>query len=436
MIKSALIIVPHQDDELNIGGFILNRLLKQDAVINILYVTKGNFYKDKYSWRQKERDKILQMFGDIKYKQLEYDDGYDYKNHTFNNRELKTDIERDIYDYILKCRSDLIICVDFDAHADHRMVSALFDKAMEKILKEGHNYNPIVLKKFAYLGVWTGYNDYFNIQLMRTCENEHYENDRLYIETLPNAWEDRLCIKTETSDCSLKFWKSTVWKAYTTYWTQCGYKYFFNAANADIVYWFRNTNNLMMKAELSADSGNTDFINDFSIGNINLITEHFKSVEDKFPNSAWIPNDSKKELFIKWTEPVKIKTIKLYQNFRSLGHINSIQLVGMQGCYNEILECTESDVNYFHLQNEISTDSILFKIVDSRGNAGIRELEMYPDDGLFPWNDCPFEKYEDIKQVRSMRMKILTSKIENITWVVFRILNKIRKKIGLSYWGN
>ena len=100
MIKSALIIVPHQDDELNIGGFILNRLLKEDADINILYVTRGNFYKDKYSWRQKERDKILQMFGDIKYKQLEYDDGYDYKNHTFNNRELRTDIERDIYDYL------------------------------------------------------------------------------------------------------------------------------------------------------------------------------------------------------------------------------------------------------------------------------------------------------------------------------------------------
>lgn len=433
MIKSALIIVPHQDDELNISGFILNRLCRAKVAVNILYVTKGNFYRDKYLWRQQERDRVLDIFGDIKYKQLGYNDSYDYKNHTFNDIELRNDVERDIYDYILKCRSDLVVCVDFDLHADHRMVSSLFDRAMCKILKEKHNYNPIVLKKFAYLGVWTGYNDYFNIKPMRTCEDDYYREE-LYIDALPNSWDDRICVRAEESDCSLKFWKSKVFKAYITYWTQCGYRFFFKAANTDVTYWFRNTENLMMSAKINADSGNTNYINDFSLGNIDLITESFENVESKFPHSAWVPNDDKKELTIQWDVPVSIKTIKLYQNFRKLGHINSFQLTG--NGYSQTMECDDSDVNYFYLNKEILTDWLTFKMLDASGNAGIRELEMYTGDGKLPWSELPFEEYKATGHNRTKVMTRLSSKIQTVVWIILRIENKIRKRIGLSHWGN
>lgn len=433
MIKSALIIVPHQDDELNISGFILNRLIKEKVDIRILYVTNGNFYKDKYKWRQKERDKVLKLYGDIKYKQLDYDDGYDYKGHLFNEPQVRSKIEKDIYEYILKCRSDLVVCVDFDSHADHRMVSALFDKAMCRVLKEECQYHPIVLKKFAYLGVWTGENDYFSIYPMRTCEYQFCNKKQLYLEAIPNAWEDRICIATEKDDYSLKFWRSKVFKAYRKYWTQCGYRFFFCASNTDVVYWFRNTDNLMLRARLSADSGNVSLVNDFSLGNITSITRNFKSVEEKFPNSAWIPTDSQKELNIFWNKPVRIKTIKLYQNFSILGHIRAFQVSDKQG-YNEILECDEKDVNYFYLKQEIHTDRLVFKILESNGAAGIRELEMYMGEGRFPWKECPFERYTGNGSKRTKIGRVLACKIEHIMWTVLRTANKARKTMGLSYW--
>ena len=436
MIKSSLIIVPHQDDELNISGFVLEEFVRRNIKVNILYVTRGDYYKNKYVWRQRERDKVLEIFGSIEYKQLDYGDNYNFANHIFNDSQLRESVETDIYDYILRCKSDLIICIDYDLHADHRMVSCLFDRAMCRILKENIYYRPIVLKKFAYLGVWHGENDFFSENPKCTCADICNENEKVYFASLPNSWEDRICVKTKENDYSpTKFWKSKIFKAYKNYWTQCGYKFFFKAANADIIYWFRNTRNLMLQADVFASSGNPTYVNDFAIGNIDSITEKFKEVEEKFPNSAWITTDKKREIVIKWNKKVKIRSLKLYQNFKKLGHINEFQIIDEMGQCN-ICRCGKDDIEYFHFEKEVVTDNIRLQILDATGMAGIRELEFYEENGEFPWDECPFEEYVK-KELEYSRAKIqLMEKIEMIIWTELRLRNKVRKCLGLSYWGN
>jgi LmbE family N-acetylglucosaminyl deacetylase len=120
----------------------------------------GNFYRKKTAARQKERERSLKVFGNIKYKQLSYDDSYKVENHKFNDMAMRANIKADIKSYISEVMADMIICVDFDSHADHKMVSSLFDQIMKEMIVE-NGYRPLVLKKFAYLGVWGGYKRLF-----------------------------------------------------------------------------------------------------------------------------------------------------------------------------------------------------------------------------------------------------------------------------------
>jgi len=430
MIKNALILVPHQDDELNISGFLLETMINNNIEVNILYTTKGNYYKEKEKWRQKERDKIINKIygGKIKYIQLDYDDDYHKENHSYKNDAIRNSMKHQIKKCITDILADLIICVDYDDHPDHLMLASLFDSIIPEILVD-YNYHPIVLKKGAYLGVWNGKDDYFDKRPKRTCEGMN--DNKKYLLSLPNTWEDRICLRTDYIDHGLTFWKSKIYKAYRCYLSQCGFKYFFKASNTDITYWFRNTNNLMLSAKVQSNTGEAYYINDFSIGRITDIGE--SNSLNKFSRSAWVPTDTQKEITIEWKNKKNIDTMKIYQNFYRFGHINKFELIFDNGT-KRIMQCNELDVQDFKL-NLVQVQKIRLRIIDYSGAAGIRELELYEDSGTFPWNEIPFQKFNE-KDVcsRNVLMILLAKLIRHHIWIVLRAKNKIRRHLHLSHW--
>lgn len=428
MIKNALFLVPHQDDELNIGGCLFDSLKRKGIKLYILYMTKGNYYKDKYLWRIKERDSVLSFWGINDFKQLDYNDNYRVENHNFYNKTIFSSIKDDVKEYIKECRCELIVCVDYDQHPDHQLLSSVFDIAMRELIIE-YDYHPLVLKKFAYFGVWNGYNDFFNLFPKRTCEmNSNYEK---YYYSIPNQWDDRICFATNRDDYSLFFWRSKVYKSYKRYFTQCGGRFFFKAVNSDIIYWFRNTKNLMLTASVYSDSGVTSYVNDFCL--VNLVGLNEKDSVKRFSSSAWIPK-KKNELLISWNKTVKIKTIKLYQNFKSLGHISKFEVVFPNGD-SVLFTCNEFDVQYFVFPNFKVTNKIIFRIIEGCGDAGIRELEIYEDSGAFPWEKVPFKKFDENVLYNNTRFIVVFSKIIwGIFWFYLRLKNKFRKVFNVSHW--
>lgn len=432
MINSVLIIVPHQDDELNIAGFILDKIIKEGIKVNILYVTRGDFY-NKYEARQRERDNALKVYGNIYYRQLDYPDSYKADNHIFNDKIKRNTVERDIKQYIKEVLADMIICVDYDSHADHRMVSSIFDQVMKELILE-ENYKPIVLKKFAYLGVWDGENDYFNTGSLETKPRIANSNiDDTYFLCSPNDWDDRIRISVDSKEYGLAFWKSKAFKAYCKYFTQCGFRFFFRAANSDAVYWYRNTSNIMLKAKISASSGDVRFLNDFALGNVDGICEDFEG-ENKFKMSAWIPDedDQTKKFVAEWSESITIEAIKVYQNFRYEGHISSFKLKLNNG-FNRVIECNDEDVIHIHIPRQENVSVLEVQIIESEGNAGIREFEIYENEGCFPWSEIPFQEYHAEEEMSRKNIKIYEF-VAYIYWCVLRGINKIRKHIGKTCW--
>lgn len=428
MIKSVLVIVPHQDDELNIAGGLFETLIDNNIDINVLYVTRGDFYKEKYEFRQKERDEVLKVFGNIKYKQLNYSDNYKSDNHIFNNLDTRNKVKDDIKAYILEVLADMIICIDFDEHADHRMVSSLFDEIIKEIVTSS-NYRPIVLKKFAYLGVWGGENDYFSSVALSTKPYLKISND-IYTNALPYSWNERLRFKANNIDYALDFYNSKLYKAYARYMTQCGFRFFFHASNSDIVYFYRNTNNLALLAEVKVSDGDGHYINDYALANIESIKDNFIGTS-KFDTSAWIPNDKEKKATLKWKKPNDIKSIKLYQNFKYEGHINSFE-ISLSNGYKKLINCSNDDIEVVDLGLNKDVDSLTFKILDGSGKAGIRELEVYSDDNKFPKEETPFEYYVDDVEERN-NVKYYEN-IAKLYWVYYRAKNKFNKLIHKNNW--
>ena len=57
MIKSVLIIVPHQDDDLNVAGCLLDQLGNARIPIDVCFVTNGDYFHAETT-RAKEVSKV------------------------------------------------------------------------------------------------------------------------------------------------------------------------------------------------------------------------------------------------------------------------------------------------------------------------------------------------------------------------------------------
>ncbi|MBR4600264.1 MAG: PIG-L family deacetylase [Treponema sp.] len=274
MIKSALILAPHQDDELNIAGLLLDQMKAAGMNITVCFATNGD-YNGNETTRLSEAKSVAGVFGgwDIVY--LGYGDtGYEgallnaedddmvatspagfsethgvgdiqdfhFVQHGEHISYTRNNLLSDIKEVILSVRADLVFCVDADNHPDHVLLSVLFDRAMSEITQTT-DYHPLVLKKFAYLGTWYGVEDYFMGPAKSTeclsCGGE-YESRK---DCKPYVWNNRIRFAVNPSVYSLRFWKSTLFKAYKCYKSQNGIAFFPRAVNADSVYWFYDTRN-------------------------------------------------------------------------------------------------------------------------------------------------------------------------------------------------
>ena len=272
MIHTALIFAPHQDDELNIAGTLIDQMISASIKITVCFLSNGDWCGEQER-RLKEAKKVASIFGykDIIY--LGYGDGGFDKSLYFakdddtvivspaNSKETygvgdkkdfhylkygkhaeytKRNVRNDIKDVIKSIQADIIFCVDADEHPDHKLLSEQFDNAISEVIQES-NYHPIVLKSFAYLGVFYGVNDYFVRPMQQTkCASYGiWARD----DCDPYNWDNRISFAVNKSLYPLMWWKSKLFKALKAYRSQKGRKFFPRICNADIVYWFYDTKN-------------------------------------------------------------------------------------------------------------------------------------------------------------------------------------------------
>lgn len=373
--KKVLLIVPHQDDEINVAGALLRRLFQQDFEINILYTTNGNMY-GKGSERAIEARNAVNILSseNTVIRILDYvDQSRSGCVHRYHDFELCKRWEDDIREYIMQINPDILLCVDLDIHPDHMATSLIVEKCIGQILKDSQIKDMLVLKGYAYATAYNAVDDYYDINL-KSVVNPARARGQLINPVY--RWEDRLRIPIPL-ECRTALKKNVIYQALQCHETQRAEKHARKIINSDAVYWIRKTCNLAYQSEIQASSGNTAPLNDFRFFDI----ENVMSRKLSFYSIAWRPDeeDAEKKFRITFPKPYSVNRISFYETIEECTHIEKAKIRfdnGYEIIVTEIDKAGKENRIEFEPQKDIT--EVEFQILEYTGvQPGITEFEVY-----------------------------------------------------------
>ena len=322
VLSSLLVLVPHQDDEVNIAGQIIPSVVEEGMECRICYFTNGDYREGDGPVRAKEAISVARFLGvpaeSVVF--LGYPN-YDEKRHLYDvpgevigsfghdkpygyldgfpcwsskraegPRALTRDsVVADIVDVVASFLPDVILCIDFDAHPDHRALSLLFDEAMERFLQTQREYEPLVLKSFAYATLWNGPRDYY--EFVETVRPVGLPDSWIFELENPNyLWDERVRLAPNPMTLTPDRKGNLVYEAFRRYPSQKAWPHYRSVCNADVVCWPRRTDNLLLDAEVTASSGDVRNLGVFRRFDVKSVCAPLEDIE--FLPIGWIPEDA------------------------------------------------------------------------------------------------------------------------------------------------
>ncbi|MBR2823845.1 MAG: PIG-L family deacetylase [Clostridia bacterium] len=421
--QKILVMVPHQDDEINLCGG-LYEVFGDASDVYILFSTNGDWaVKAEERLREAvnaaaamgvDRDHLIFLgYGDgcvnedgIHMYNLPEDEpfvsnaGYSqtygaygfepYRVSPYTRNHMKNDIR----DLLLDLRPDVVFCLDYDSHHDHRALSLLFEEAMGEILAgEENTYVPTVFKGFAYSTAYWGADDFYADNIISTVPwSRHYPypgstftdargETVVYMgENNIYLWKDR--IRFPVAECSLSrtLRASSLYKAMHAHASQEFLYQAFDSLpwiiNGDKVFWIRHTAGMLYGADVSVSSGDGSMLNDFKLTDSQNIYD-----KERLPfDNLWAPEaaDPEKTAAFAFGRETAVDSICLYDHPTLTDNITRVRLLFSDG--SEI-ECGPLAVNGSGTWVRFAEKRITgftVQILDAEGERpGLCEVEAY-----------------------------------------------------------
>jgi len=460
MVKRALIIAPHPDDEINLAGQLMVYLNKKKIEIFVMYTTNGDSEARMGNKRIQEainanfvlgieKDHVIflgypnEWCGSTHIYNTEPELVLTSKigktqtnsisshpefcmlkhgvHHSFTRNNFKSDY-KEVIEYILP---DLIIAPEFDSHPDHRAASLLFDEIIGEILKDRADYRPTVLKKYIHEGVWYGPKDYYEMLPTQTEGPRFYCGGLHDLDSPSFTWNQRIQYGVEKETLTELISKNVVYKSAKKHKVTTAWYEMQRVINSDIVYWQRRTDNLCLNANITATSGNIKYLNDFKLYD----SVDVNSKKDAFAESAsycWRPddNDNEKRIIIRLDNPNNTERIVIFEDCNHKNHITKLQIVA--GEITRVLELEENGSATIIDLNTVNVANVEIRILEWEGIPGIAEIEIFSrrdDIFLSSLLDCKFQ--ENISTINH------TQHIEKI-WFMLKFLFNFKLKYVIT----
>lgn len=426
-MEKVLFIVPHEDDELFVGGpLLINLARSENYEVFVFIATNGDSIPYENRCRINESIKVLATIGIPRDHMLfgGYGDSWDGV-HIYNTEEdtvkpshagyketyfplkdgaewhyLKTGehspytkraYREDIKSLLSTIRADVVICVDMDSNSDHRCLSLLTDAAMGELLKENPGYKPTYFKKYSYNGVLFGPSDYFRFPNAETKDSANSCFNPYFL------WKNRIryCVP---DDCNTLLAKDNfLYKLAKIYKSQEVKINVGRFVNSDVVYWKRTTENLALHAEIETSSGMSSYLNDFLL----LDSEDISIRECDYYDLCWHPQkeDTKPSVNIKLDKPCSIENILIYFNNKKdvLGNSIYISLYDEKDCLLMnpcVLDLWQG--MYFEDVSVLNTENVKRVLIETDGknneSIGISEIEIINGRISLPFSEFAFEE--------------------------------------------
>ena len=337
--QTVMIVVPHEDDDFNLAGGVIEEYVKYGSEVYTVFLTNGDYYGiGETRINEAIREAALLGLPEDHVIFLGYGDRWRsggphiynaepdaqmtsatgrtetygtaehpaYRNgRAYTNGNLLSDMK----DVLLEYRPDTILCCDYDSHIDHRATGLVFERALGQILREQPGYSPAVLKGFAYATAFTAEADYLSLNMLSATDiygEPPLQRPQIY------EWEDRIRLPVDSSNLSRSLFASKGLRSMAVYASQ---RFIWESAsvlNGDKVFWHRRTDSLCYGASVSASSGEANRLTDFLL----LDTDDLLNSGDEPYDGTWTPDarDDRRTITVEFDQPRDIREIVLYDN--------------------------------------------------------------------------------------------------------------------------
>jgi LmbE family N-acetylglucosaminyl deacetylase len=414
--REVMIFVPHADDEINLTGATLANLcahkiktrlvyftnsddtgestirmqealsaakvlgLAEEDVIFLGYCNNYRVDKDKHFYNKPDDFVQTSSTGRTETTCLPEHPEFCYaetgKHHTYTKANLRADVKA----VLLKYQPDVVFCVDFDRHQDHRALSLIFEEAVAEILRTPKNtYTPEIYKGFAYNGSYLGRRDFYrDLNLAGELQAEgDFSNDlRFDTDWPPYIWQERLRLPVPASCLSRTMRSSKIYKALQQHFSQGIIHNAKRVINSDQIFWRRLTDSVAYQAEVSVSSGDGKLLTDFKLADCADVYAKPTGF-----TGTWIPakDDSQKTARLTFTEPVTIARVILHGNVEPESKVEAVELRLSSGFTAQLGPLPSGAQSYVYVLPKAETVSWLeVKLTKTSGPAaGLNEIEVY-----------------------------------------------------------
>lgn len=411
--ETLLVLVPHEDDEINTAGATIYGALQEGMRVICVFLTNGDWVFDgalrlqetitmsgeiglsdedivflgfpdggptaQYSVYMHGRQGVVDSFG--------HKETYGLLTHADFSSQVKglptpytyDGLLTNLEELLVTYEPDAILATDYENHVDHRMCSIVIEEVIGRLL-QGKKLKkcPRVFKNFAYGTGYETVKDFYSQNLLSTVMNPAVLTKSTYTTTNPTlAWSDRVRLPVPDDCRSEDLLENPIYKAMYSHISQDGYKRGSRLINGDAVLWERRTDNLVLRAKVEASSGISIRLHDFK-----LLSTSDLCRDDFLPEDyLWYPDlqDDHKKISLSWQEPQSIYTIRLYGNIDEDNQIQSILLEDNLGHQQEVTLPEWYPMGYsVQWPYEEPIQELSIRILTSRGNqAGFSEIEVF-----------------------------------------------------------
>ncbi len=459
--KKLLIIAPHGDDELNLLGTVANRFIKKSWQLHLLLVTNGDYLPKVTEKRHAETEAVAKKMGISKITYLGYGDDpgfdsthtyhtlapksrttpggrnctYGFKNapdHAFHTHGVhrpycRDSVKADMKEVILSEKAECIVCVDLDEHADHRMTSLLFDEILRELICTTP-YRPIVLKKYAYAGVWFGPDDYYANPMaetrLTTEEYFPYSSEQATRVQVPRRYYPIFCKR------------SPIYKLCKIYRSQYVTEHFNRMVNADALYFYRDCNNLAIGAQVEVSSGNGSLLHDFKLADTSLISNPKSQIISEYESYTWIPDtaDPQPTATFRMGSPQTIRELRLHLPYQEEYRPKKVKIT--IGTTEKLLSTGHTILDVVTLDPPFeNVAELTIQILEGiPGKCGLREVEIFDHCSTFPRKVLPLKPYRPNSLCRYRPLGPLVPKFCHKLSIIKQFCQYDLRSNGIKYY--
>lgn len=409
--KPILVLIPHEDDEINLAGALICETRREQIRVICVFVTNGDWeypgsvrideavrslhelhvpaediiflgYPDGGLRGERAvmlhgRNEPVEVYGNrVTYGTKEHEDFAFIelsRHHEYTWRNLLSDMEQ----VILKYHPSLIAATDFDFHPDHRMCSIAFEQAMGHILYIEKDYRPLVFKGFCYSTGFESIPDFYGRHFYSSLPaNRSGQVDTSMLDNPTYRWEQRVRLPV-CLECRKPMRKNSIFKALSAHISQKAFGRADKIINSDEVFWLRRTDNLAYQGKLSASSGDVHYLADFMMMNSPNVGEK----DPTFDDYLWTPAEGDREKWcrIDFEFPKDINNMSFYGNVDRENKIQKGLISFSNGYTCEIGPLADyGRETAVHFPEQKGITWIQFKVLEASGSkAGLSEWEIF-----------------------------------------------------------